>query len=376
MWIWYAFVIAVGGSVGSFLNVVIHRLPRDQSLMRPPSTCPSCGKRIRPYDNIPLISWLLLRGKCRFCSAAISPRYFIIEMLTAAVFVGLFAIYFHTELRTGINLDGGGLYVYAVSVILLAGLIAASAIDLELWLIPLSICYAIVAVGLAGSTIAPYVMDLAHIRDFGLLPVATANQAAMAAGATVGMALSLLLLRLGVIKQSYADQSDEMIFDQEDDDTDHRLESLKEIVFLLPIVLLAAGAYYLTRQDAPLHEWWVDFSQRPALAGFFGSVWGYFIGCAIVWGTRIFGTLAFGKEAMGLGDVHLMGAAGTIIGWQFVLVAFFIAPFFGLAWAMVQMFFKKTRQIPYGPFLSLGILVVMILHNIIIQRIYLIMYHY
>ena len=66
---------------------------------------------------------------------------------------------------------------------------------------------------------------------------------------------------------------------------------------------------------------------------------------------------------MGLGDVHLMGAAGAVIGGPFVLVAFFIAPFFGLAWVAIQMFFKKIRQIPYGPFLSLGVLAVIILHE-------------
>ena len=75
------------------------------------------------------------------------------------------------------------------------------------------------------------------------------------------------------------------------------------------------------------------------------------------------GTLGSGKEAMGLGYVHLMGGAGAIIGGVLVFVAFFVAPFFGLAWALFQMFFKKTRQIPYGPFLSLGILVVIILHD-------------
>ena len=68
----------------------------------------------------------------------------------------------------------------------------------------------------------------------------------------------------------------------------------------------------------------------------------------------------------GLGDVHRMGAAGTIIGPVMVVVAFFIAPFFGLAWAASQMFFKKIRQIPYGPFLSLGVFVVMILHKWIV----------
>ncbi len=98
-------------------------------------------------------------------------------------------------------------------------------------------------------------------------------------------------------------------------------------------------------------------------------MWGYFVGCGIVWVVRILGTLAFGREAMGLGDVHLMGAAGAVVGPLFVVVAFFIAPFFGLAWASFQMFFKKIRQIPYGPFLSLAVFTVMILHDWIRDRI-------
>jgi leader peptidase (prepilin peptidase)/N-methyltransferase len=77
---------------------------------------------------------------------------------------------------------------------------------------------------------------------------------------------------------------------------------------------------------------------------------------------------------MGLGDVHLMGAAGAVIGPVFVVIAFFVAPFFGLAWAAYQVFFKKTRQIPYGPFLSLAVFAVMIFHNyfrIYIMNVYL-----
>ena len=70
---------------------------------------------------------------------------------------------------------------------------------------------------------------------------------------------------------------------------------------------------------------------------------------------------------MGLGDVHLMGAAGAVIGPVAVVVAFFIAPFFGLLWALVCMFFKKIRQIPYGPFLSIGVFVVMILHDTVMN---------
>ncbi len=90
--------------------------------------------------------------------------------------------------------------------------------------------------------------------------------------------------------------------------------------------------------------------------------------------TRILGTLGFGKEAMGLGDVHLMGAAGAVVGPVMVVIAFFIAPFFGLGWALFQMIFKKIRQIPYGPFLSLAVLTIMILHDWILARVNLMFY--
>ncbi len=82
---------AVFGLVwGSFLNVVIHRVPRGQSLAHPPSTCPRCGSRIKPYDNVPVLSWLALRGRCRACGLPISPLYPAVELLTGAVFVLLY----------------------------------------------------------------------------------------------------------------------------------------------------------------------------------------------------------------------------------------------------------------------------------------------
>jgi leader peptidase (prepilin peptidase)/N-methyltransferase len=143
---------------------------------------------------------------------------------------------------------------------------------------------------------------------------------------------------------------------------------LREIVFLTPIILGAIAAHMLLRHIEPVAAWWQGVLEYPAVAGFFGSLFGYFVGAAAIWATRVFGTLAFGKEAMGLGDVHLMGAAGTVVGPVMVVFAFFIAPFFGLGWALFQMFFKKTRQIPYGPFLSLAVFTVMILHDWILNR--------
>lgn len=77
----------LGLLVGSFLNVVVHRVPRGESVVRPPSACPTCGAQIRPYDNVPVVSWLVLCGRCRDCSTAISPRYPLVELGCGALFV-------------------------------------------------------------------------------------------------------------------------------------------------------------------------------------------------------------------------------------------------------------------------------------------------
>ena len=84
---WSVVFFVFGSIVGSFLNVCIHRLPLGQSIVSPPSHCPHCKYAIPWYLNIPLVTWLYLRGKCRNCGATISIRYFLVELLTAAVFL-------------------------------------------------------------------------------------------------------------------------------------------------------------------------------------------------------------------------------------------------------------------------------------------------
>jgi len=392
-WIWFVFIFAFGCCIGSFLNVVIYRMPRDKSLVTPPSSCPSCGKHIRFYDNVPLFSWLLLGRKCRYCKVPISPRYFLIELLTALVFIGLFILYFYTDLGKNIQpFPSRGWLIYLLHIILLSAFIAASAIDLEHWIIPLAICWLVTAVGLIGSAVGPYVIDPALIRADSLLPVASANTGSLALGAAIGLAISWGLLASGLLKRSYEtdEHAEDGQVEQEDnaakgdsagstaeipeEQFNHRLEAFREIIFLMPIIACSLAAYWIINNTVSIERLNNFPIQHPVIAGFLGSLWGYFIGCGIVWGIRIFGTLGFGKEAMGLGDVHLMGAAGAVIGPLLVVVAFFIAPFFGLAWAGSQMFFKKIRQIPYGPFLSLGIFVVMILHDLILNRIDFIFY--
>jgi len=392
VWIWLVFVFALGCCIGSFLNVVVYRLPRDKSLVTPPSSCPSCERHIRFYDNIPLVSWLVLGRKCRYCRTPISPRYFAIELLTGSVFLGVFILYFYTDVWKNMPpFQEGGWLIYLIHIILLATFIAASAIDMEHWIIPLSLCWFVTAAGLIGSSIGGLMMAPKAIWAYTLLPFASADSGALAAGATIGLLISLGLLTSGLIKRSY--ESDDAAHDQvkpekdkmegdsskspgplQDPHFNHRLEACREIVFLAPIIACACLVFWISREVGPVNARWVEFtrenfSHHPVVAGCLGSIWGYFVGCGVVWGIRIFGTLAFGKEAMGLGDVHLMGAAGAVIGPLPVTIAFFIAPFFGLAWAGCQMFFRKIRQIPYGPFLSLAIFVVMILHDLIQNRI-------
>ncbi len=83
----YIALFVFGGVIGSFLNVVIHRVPREESIVFPNSTCPKCGNAIKPYDNIPIVSWLVLRGKCRKCGEQISARYPAVELLNALLFM-------------------------------------------------------------------------------------------------------------------------------------------------------------------------------------------------------------------------------------------------------------------------------------------------
>jgi leader peptidase (prepilin peptidase) / N-methyltransferase len=130
----------LGAVLGSFLNVVIHRLPRGESLVSPGSRCPECGAAIAPYDNVPVLSWLLLRGRCRRCGARISPRYPAVELLTAAAFAGVVAV-------RGFDDD------LVLELPFVASLIALAGIDLDHKLLPNKIVYPMAVYGLVATAI-------------------------------------------------------------------------------------------------------------------------------------------------------------------------------------------------------------------------------
>lgn len=148
-----------GSCVGSFLNVCIWRLPRNKSIVIPRSFCPHCQAPIRGYDNIPLTSYLLLKGRCRDCGKRISPRYFIVELLTGAIFALFYFNYYSHP---------GNLFIY---LLLASALVAITFIDFEHKLIPDRITYPGIVVGLLASLIVQHQAPLlfSHIPKLNSL---------------------------------------------------------------------------------------------------------------------------------------------------------------------------------------------------------------
>jgi leader peptidase (prepilin peptidase)/N-methyltransferase len=140
---------AVGGLlIGSFLNVVAWRLPRRESLATPGSRCPSCGTPIKPYDNIPVVSWLLLRGRCRSCGAPISPRYPLVEAATAILYVA-------------VVVGRDGTLDIVLGLLLMTALVPITLIDLDLRLIP----NAITLPASVAAVVAAAVIDIGVVPE-------------------------------------------------------------------------------------------------------------------------------------------------------------------------------------------------------------------
>jgi len=154
-------VFAFGAVIGSFLNVCVHRMPLDQSIVTPPSHCPHCNQRIQWADNIPLVSYLLLRGKCRHCGARISPRYFLIELLTAVLFL---LMWLKLTQWDHPSLQGAEFLKAPIYWMVIAGLIVATFIDFEHYIIPNEITFGGLIVGLVLSAAYPPLMGADSIK--------------------------------------------------------------------------------------------------------------------------------------------------------------------------------------------------------------------
>jgi leader peptidase (prepilin peptidase)/N-methyltransferase len=264
--------------------------------------------------------------------------------------------------------------LYAMYMLMIAALLASSLIDAEHFIIPAEIPWLIAAVGLIVHALIDRPWTPGTLN--ALPPVG-----AMAAGAGMGLILSIILLRSGVMPMSFAEGAPLMeiekkrleearakgIADAEIPPPDFtrkqlRDEMAKEMLFLLPPLLLG-GLWTLLYLKVPsVHRWWEGMMGYHWLSGLLGALWGAMIGAMTIWLTRILGTLAFGREAMGLGDVHLMFGIGAVIGAAGSVVVFFTAPFIGLLLALYKLLFGKGRELPYGPFLSLATAVVLLFY--------------
>ncbi|HYX30370.1 MAG TPA: prepilin peptidase [Pyrinomonadaceae bacterium] len=143
---------AVGAIIGSFLNVVIHRIPREQSIVFPNSACPKCRQPIKPYDNLPIISYLILRGRCRNCGVHISARYPAVEVLTAVLFA---AVTWHDGLS----------FALAFDLAFVAAMLALIFIDAEHMILPNAITYPGIVFALLTRIFVPYLAGPAHFDD-------------------------------------------------------------------------------------------------------------------------------------------------------------------------------------------------------------------
>jgi leader peptidase (prepilin peptidase)/N-methyltransferase len=132
----------LGACFGSFANVVIYRMPKDESIVRPRSHCQKCGKNVAWYDNIPMLSWLLLRGKCRHCGASFSFRYFIVEFLTASLFT---LAYFYLGLTW--NLVEALIFIFP--------LVCCTFIDFDHMILPDEFTLSGILIGLLGAWLNP-----------------------------------------------------------------------------------------------------------------------------------------------------------------------------------------------------------------------------
>ncbi len=305
------FIFIFGAIVGSFLNVCIVRLPHQKSIVVPNSHCVHCKQLISWHDNVPLLSYWILGGKCRICKAKISIRYFIVELLTAILFL-IFYLQF--------GLDPV-LWPY---LIFLGGLIVATFIDLEHRIIPDEISIGGMYVGFACSLLVP----------------------ALHAGTIPNLLWGRLLMRILVGICALAMISDFLTKKEKLDKDD-----LKFFLFI-GIVL---GMDLIIERVFPAPQEAQGLARN--ILALDASLVGAMVGGGAIYAMGLLGDFLFKKESMGGGDVKLMAMIGAFLGWPLVILSFFVAPFFGAVYGIVEKIRTKDSAIAYGPFLSIGALV-------------------
>jgi leader peptidase (prepilin peptidase)/N-methyltransferase len=290
---WFIYALLVGAAIGSFINVCVDRLPYEKSLFWPGSRCPVCLQPVRWYDNIPILSYLLLAGRCRTCKAPMPLRALAVEIGTPLAFaLILYLEASHNTLRlplfNRVNPATPALAIPLHHMILFAFLLTASLCDLDRLDIPITITIPGTIVGLVLSTLWPW-------------PWPSVLPAVPPAG--------------------------------------------------LPPLLPPTGGVHAWPVWYPLPSWLPPNSWQLGLAtGLAGAV----AGTVILRGVAFLFKIGRGIEGLGIGDADLMMMVGAFVGWQPVVVAFFVAVVPGLVIALLTLATKGEHPMPFGPSLALG----------------------
>ena len=334
---WSVVFFVFGTTVGSFLNVCIHRLPLGQSVVAPPSHCPHCKYSIPWFLNVPLFTWLYLRGKCRNCSAPISVRYFLVELLTGIAFLACW-------LKFGRQSPALSL-VYCL---VLAGLIVATFIDFEHFIIPDEITFGGMVVGFLFSFLVPSL----HAHR-GIQPALTEAMKGSALGIAVGAGLIYGILRLGKIlfgrKRHFLPEESKLIF--------------TETTLVLPGREILYGDVLYRKSDViRLHARTVELVDRcykdVAVALSLDSLQigdDTFDPEKVKHMEAVSSEIILPQEAMGLGDVKFMGAIGAFLGWQAVLFSLMVSSLIGSVVGLTLIALRKqawSSRLPYGPYIA------------------------
>ena len=302
-----------GACIGSFLNVCIVRLPLEKSVVFPSSHCVHCHKPIAWMDNVPLLSWILLKGKCRQCGGRISFRYWLVELLTALVFVGFYQFYGLSPL----------VLPYLV---MMSCFMVVIFVDFEHRIIPDEVSIGGMFAGIALSALIP-ALHPAGVQETAL-------------GAFIAGALVILCLALSLIYPFFCKH----LMRDEDQSVDRAVK-----IFVV-CSLLAVVCIHMNMARVPP-------AFVPYLLSLSSSLSGYMVGGGLIYAMGLCGDIIFKKESMGGGDVKLMALVGAFLGWKLAVLTFFLAPFFGAVFGIIEKIRTKDSTIAYGPFLVLGALV-------------------
>ena len=337
---WSVVFFTLGCIVGSFLNVCIHRMPRDMSIVSPPSHCPHCRYAIPFYLNIPLVTWLVLRGRCKNCGALISPRYFIVELLTGVAFLACW-------LQFGVaGQPWPSLFVTLAYCLFLAGLIAATFIDFEHFIIPDEITLGGVVAGVVVSLLLPAMHDTSFVIVSMLRSLL---------GAVAGAGIVYAIVWVGKLlfgrQRLRLPAETAIIFGETSLHLPDKEISYEELFYRKSdvIVLKASRVELVDRgyKDATvrLSPTTLEIGEEKINPD------------DVAYLEAVSSEITLPREAMGLGDVKFMAAIGAFIGWQGAVFSLMVSSIIGAAVGIALILLRKrewSSRMPYGPYIALA----------------------